>query len=230
MSDYTVLNILTQALQRIGIIAYGETVEAAAAVTARTELNLMLNEWSTTYNNFATYEKTFICQGPVARIGISGANDTPDEIERPAKIGKVQYINGNSVYDLDVRTFYEYTQYTIQNCGIPSIAFIRYEYPSMYIYADSDLTGKTIRVIGKPYYKNYTNNSELVILPPEYVQAIIRNLALRLCPLFGVEATQGLVIEASSGLKHIKRTNAMSFNTRPKSELARVFRRYGRGM
>lgn len=221
---FTVFEVIQQALQLIGAVSFGESIEAPVSQSSLMQLNSMLRKWSNNYVNYKAYDYTFTTSAntPVITMGSANNGEFPgpaygDILERPASIEQVDVIMGTLTFPVRIKSYPEYTRLPIKNVvSIPATAYFKEGMPFDELWFFPQVpSGYSIRIVGKSYLPQYTNISNSIVLPPEYVEAIIYNLALHLAPMFGQNPATGIIQMANSALKHIKQRNVI--NNMPRS-------------
>lgn len=198
------------ALAKIGAYQFGESPDTSTSEIVVDNLKLMLDEWDIRYANFKNYYATTSTKN-IITLG----TDTTDILNpivgdisaRPAQITDVVVQIGSINFPQSIKPFSEYNELRVQNvAAIPTTVYIDYNFPfvSLYFYPLFGSNG-IIKIIGR----SYTTSEDLYLndyiqFPREWQSAIVSNLALRIAPSFGITADQGLIIQASSDLKHIK--------------------------
>lgn len=225
MKLYSVAEVIEPALQLVKVLSYGEPVGGPEGQTALNVLNFLLAEWSMSFKSYRIYDKTCNMPGQSSDTYILlGTNDLdPDNIvvgdiaERPLSVDKLYWTNNGITYPMPVRAYNEYNDISMKNLSnFPSYAYVRDDFPIMTIFLNAILTTGTLRVTGKQLLQQPETVSDILEFDPVYINAIVSNLALKLWPYFNDgEATQSLVIAASSSLKHIKTNNFKNNMSRP---------------
>jgi len=208
--------ILLLAAERLGAVNFGENLDNNTSNLLLRLLKMTLAELSIRPLNFKHYEKVIASKNPIL-IGYDQITSTSGDIlERPAKIESIVYEMGAINYPLELRPYEEYRELSLNNAAsIPTNAYIEYDFPFIKIYTFPNAVSNSIRILGKSYLisESMTINDYLEV-PEEMLQGVVTNLALKASGYFGISASQSLIIEASSGLKHIKQLNLLR-NRRP---------------
>lgn len=228
MIYYTVGQICTTVLYKLGILADGEPGNENTMRPVRDELNTMLSNWSINYRNYQVYDETCTVTSGSITLGQNPIGTISGDIaEIPATITQVTYIENGYSKPLYLASYSEYTRVKCKETyGEPVTAYIKDGFPFQQIYFyPKPNAGTQIQVVGKPYFKEYNRSQDIVELPPEYIEAITSNLILKCAPLFGVPVDQNMVISASSASKHIKQENAVATSVNYVSDLAKMFNR-----
>jgi hypothetical protein len=226
---YTVNDVLTQALQSVGAVSFGEAIEPAVYQSSLLQLNSLLSKWSNNYMNYNTFDNTIMVKTNTAVINmglaINGELPVPtsgDILERPATIDQVDIIMGTLTFQVPIKSYSEYTNLPIKNVvSIPQACYFIEGMPFNQLWFFPMVpAGYSIRVVGKSYFDFYQSIADLVVLPPEYIEALIYNLALHLSPMFGQNPSEGLITMANSAMKHIKQRNVINNIPRLKNDFS----------
>lgn len=212
--------ILTLAASRLGAVNFGENLDASTSDLLLKILKMTLSEFSIRALNYKHYEQTISGKNPII-IGFDPITSTSGDIlEKPAKIEKIIYEMGNINYPLEIRPYEDYRELPLNNvASIPTNAYIDYDYPFIKIYTFPNATTNLIRILGKSYLiSNEMTQNDYLEIPEEMLEGVVCNLALKSAGYFGITASQSLIIEASSGLKHIKQLQLMRNRTPLKND------------
>ena len=213
--------ILKLAAERLGAVNFGENLDTASSDLLLKVLKMTLSEFSIRAMNYKHYEQTISGKNPII-IGFDPITSTSGDIlEKPAKIEKIIYEMGNINYPLEIRPYEDYRELALNNvASIPTNAYIDYDYPFIKIYTFPNATTNVIRILGKSYLiSNEMTQNDYLEIPDEMLSGVVYNLALKASGFFGINPSQSLVIEASSGLKHIKQLQLMRNRTPMKNDL-----------
>lgn len=191
---------------RIGVIQTGEALNADDSSKILQVLKYTLDEMSVRWFGAKLYEKTLPGKS-VITIGTDELGVPGDIAERPSKIDSVTVTFGNIDYPLFIKTYEDYLKIPAKNVkAIPNAVYMREDFPyiSLYFFPDVGVES-TVKITGKGYMTDEDlDYSDYLNVPREYIQGIVTKTALKSCPYFGFTPDQSLVIEASSGEKHIK--------------------------
>lgn len=214
---YTVGDVVRQALLKVGAISYGEGIDPDVAQTAIMSINMTLDQWSRDLMSFGSYAQTYVAtdNSGFVTMGTDNTTGTPvvgNIAARPADITSVCVNIGGLTYKIPIGTFDEYVSIPIKNISsLPQKAFFRPDYPydTLYFYPLLP-AGYSVTITGIPQLGNYQNVGDLVVLPPGYIKPLILATALDLYSTFGQTPDQGVVIQYSAAMKHIKDNNLAS--------------------
>ena len=225
INGLTVLDILKNALQITGTIAYGEQVDPDLARTALITLNGLRAEWSGTLINNNKYDVLFTAPTSTQFItlGTNPNNGTPivgDIPIRPGTITDIIVKFGTVNLPLKIRAYEEYRELPIQTINaIPQYAYVDNNYPLQNIYFYPGLSaGQGVRVLGKEYLKEYENIGDTYVDLPELFNPLVLHLAMRMGSILGATLPMDINIQAQASLKHLKNRNFVSNIHQAKSD------------
>lgn len=208
----SVLDIVTGAAKKIGVIFKSEALDADEANDGLIALNNMLDTWS--LDNLTTYSYTlenFLLTGAASyTIGTGGVFNT----SRPVNIVTAVVRIGSIDYDLTPITEEQY-QLDIASKSItsPIPRFITYDngYPlgTIKMYAVPSAGGTLFLQSNKPL-SNLSALTTVVDLPPGWKRALIHNLAIDIAPDYGAEVTASVQQIAKTSLGAIKRSTSIN--------------------
>lgn len=171
-------------------------------------LNFMLDNWASDPTIVsARTQDSFSLAASAATYSV-GSGSTID-ITWPGRVTSA-YVRENGIdYPISVFSAEEYA-YTPQKSIEQRPLALYYErtYPAgtfmFWPTPDQVYTGYIWSDRG---FTTYTSTSTTVSLPPEYIAALIWNLAIELAPEFGKDISSVVIARASHTLKNIKNTN-----------------------
>lgn len=191
---------------RIGVKQSGEALNADDSNTILQVLKYTLDEMSIRWFGAKTYEKTITGKN-VITIGTDDLGVPGDIADRPSKIDSIMVKVGNIDYSPIIKSYEDYLKIPSKNvASIPNTVYIREDFPyiSLYFYPEIGVDS-TVTILGKGYMtEEDLDYSDYLDVPREYIHGIVSKVALKVCPYFSFTPDQTLVIEASSGEKHIK--------------------------
>ena len=196
----TVNDLLSDAFVEAGILAAGEALQAGDAQFGLRKLNRLLSSWSA--DGFIIYKTTtenFSLNTNVGGyvIGEGNAFDTT----RPVRITKANLIINDIRYGLEEITSEEYhkisslyqvgrpTKIYIENAGLSSAQATAYFWP----LPDQDYY---LELTSEKLLGPFSGLSSNVNPPAGYERMIVSNLAVALCPSYGLEPSGLLLKEA----------------------------------
>lgn len=197
----TAQTLIKAALRSIGAIATGETPTADELADGLEALRFMLRSWSA-HNirvNFTTTESITLNGATSYSWGSGGTIATA----RPVQI-RGAYTADNPVEIIDEA---KYRWLVVANQGGP-VQWLWYQpqYPLGYIYP-WPLDSSTLHVDSLKELTDPTALASSVAFPTEYDDAIKWNLAVRLAPEYGKEASNTIMSLAASTLHALETLN-----------------------
>lgn len=190
-----VLDLLTDALIEIGAIAVGETAQAADIQFALRTLNRMLAVWST--EDLTVYTITpqvfpLVSGKQVYTIGAGGDFNTP----RPVKIPMVSVLqNPGASNELEIPvsilTDEEWQGVAMKQTPsvFPVYAWITGDVPlnNIYFWPVPGSAAYSVKLYAWGLFTTYTQLTTVMSFPNGYEEAILSNLAIMLCPSYGLQ-------------------------------------------
>ncbi len=208
----TVANlIIDPALRKLGE-PNPQTSERTNALSA---LNTMLNSWSAQGNLiFAVSRESFpLVVGTASyTIGTGGAFNT----SRPNRIQDAYLRDTDSDFPLEIRNLKNFNDISDKtNDGRPTQVHYLNEFPlgKILFNLDPDKIYTAFLDLWKPL-STFANINTEVSIPPEYEEALIYNLVVRLAPEHDSTLPREVVAIAVDSLKAVKR-----FNSKPSEEV-----------
>jgi len=214
----TALGVIESALREIGVLAEGETASAAGAAEALLRLNRFIDrlgvERLTIYTRTRT---TWTITANDGNYSIGSAGDVA--IARPVYVDDVGYIDSStsptSEYLLRRLTEAEYAAITLKS--ETSTYPTHYYLNPTYANATLDLwpvpTSTTLSgvIYAWTALTQFSALTTTVALPPGYEEMLVTNLAILLCPTYGVQPHPVLVDTARRTMADIKRANIRDY-------------------
>ena len=203
----TLRDIITAALEHLGVAAPGETVAAEDLTLGRRRLTSMLDRWSA--DDLAVYAATqeqFPLTGATQyTIGPGGDFDTV----RPTAVLPSSYVlSGTRSYALELINDDQYAQIALKDQGgMPSLWWFDPQFPLGILRFWPVISGMTLVLRSTKPLASYSDFSADVVLPPGYQEAIETNLALAMAPSYGRPVPPGVQALAGSGYYLISRAN-----------------------
>lgn len=213
MAARTVQQIISQAMENLGLLTIGGTPTAPELASGLIVLQDMLQNWASRQIRvfYSVAESKAITTGTASYTWGSGgiisttrptqvlyayANDATSGIDYPLEIISEQEYN-----DIPLKT----TQST------PTSLFYRPNYPLGVIYLyPVPVQNYTMHLTSlKPFAEasSFSAAGDTVGFPPEYNEPITANLAIRLAPKFGKQTPPEIAAIAQSGLQAIISAN-----------------------
>lgn len=210
MAD-TALDVIKDALRDLGVVGKAQDIDDDDAARALTRMNDMLDSWS--IQPYAIYAWADITHNLVAgtasyTIGATGADITA---ARPVQIIQA-FVRDASSYDypVEVISYSDYLRITDKTTDTTYPNKLAYNptHPNgtIYIWPVAD-TVNTLHMVAESLLSNLSSTSATFTFPPGYRQAVVKNLALQLAPMFGASVLPEMNKQAAAGLAAIKRAN-----------------------
>lgn len=197
----TALTLIESAFKKIGVLPIGETLPGDYSAHGLKALQFMLRRWSASnLRLFYTETDTVTLTGAASyTIGSGGDCDTV----RPSSIrGGYVRDSDNHDYPFSLIDESQYRAIVVKSLGgTTTMGWYNPEYPLGVIYVWPLSTG----TLYLDSLKALTDPSALttsVTFPPEYDEAIIYNLAIRLAPDFDAAKVDDLVIATANNALH----------------------------
>lgn len=212
----TPVDYIRLALKAANVVGIGQTADAEDTNDCFILLQAMLNQWS---------KKRFLVPNEVDTavtttgatsytVGSGGAfNITrPDRLEA-AYIRLLPVVNAQPV-DIPLAIIDAHEDYAAVTCksivGFPVACFLDTGYPlsTLYLYPVGASSLYEIHIITKYAFSTSLTLTTDIAVPPEYQDAIIWNLAVRIRPIFGAAPDPTLIALAKSSLNVVRGANA----------------------
>ena len=184
----TPLDIITPALNDIGVIPIGEAVDARFSTLALNELNAMLLLWSIEGLKVPTFiRETLIITANKASYTIGTGGDW--NTARPVKFESA-FIRDSSNTDKHLSVYNDLHKYNEHSrkgmTGKPHEIYYDALNPLGQVYLFlTPVDNYTLYLTSEKYLSTFSTISDTVLLPPEYLMALSKCLAQKLMPKFG---------------------------------------------
>jgi len=211
----TVQDLINAATREISVLASGETLAYADSEDARTRCNRMLNGWAATNLTIYTVTRTtstLTANQASFTVGTGGNIN----IVRPVFIEKVNFIDTSQdpdyeyvLPDLLTEQQYEGINLKALTALYPQAAYYNPTYPLGTLSPWPIPTSATLlwAIYHWAAISEFATLTDTVTLPPSYEDAIVQNLAILLCPSYGVQPHPVLIKTAAESLATLKRAN-----------------------
>ncbi len=209
-------DLITQALKMTGAVPQGQTPSAEDSNDALIIANQMLAAWNAKrWDVYGLVDVSVVASGAISyTIGTGADFDTP-RVDRLEAAYMVQTVPGTAYpvsYPLELLNAYEdYVRIAVKN--IPSFAqycFYDAAYPvgNIYFWPVPYSDQFTLHVLVKEPLGQFAGLSQEIALPPDYLEAVLYNLVVRLKPMYGMAPDQTVTGLAKSALNTIQNSNA----------------------
>lgn len=210
----TVADLISGALQVMGVLASGESPTAAEQTDAFNALNRMLDTWANQRLALYASLRSSYALTPGLNphtIGPGGTFSTT----RPIAVDRASVVfaaSANSELPLDILTDGEWqiTQGKATT-GTPSGLWVEASHPLMKLWLNPIPVAADTLVLYTPApLGRFASTSTTFDMPAGYEEAIIYQLAKRLCPQFGVQLSAEAADIANESFSALKRTNTQT--------------------
>jgi hypothetical protein len=210
----TPVELINLALKQSGVLGVGQTATSEDVADAFKLMNMMLAQWQT--DRFLVYRLVTTgkaCTGQLSyTVGIGGDFNIP----RPDRISSafVQLTAQSAPNKVDypltlIQAREDYNRIAVKQQGaMPTALFYDSNYPlgSVFPWSVPD-SQYTLFITTYVQLQQFTSPFDDIVLPPQYEDAILWNLAGRLCPMYGLEPSQTIIKLASAGMNTLKTSN-----------------------
>lgn len=213
----TARTLIEQSLKKINVLGQGQTLSSNEAADALNALNNMLDSWSVEGGLIYTRATdTFNATGAQSYTIGSGGDVN---IVRPIIIDAITISQGGTDYSVGQIGRDSYTGITDKAVqGVPESFYYDNNSPLSNLYLWPVATaGYTVNIYSLKPLSSFTGLTTDVALPPSIARGIVLNLALELCPDYGIEPGRHL-----EGLANTAKTNILIYNTRNDSKFSTV--------
>lgn len=217
MSTTTARDVIQKAMQKIGVLAEGETPTAQQAEDGLDSLNLMLESWAgKSLLTSAHIQSGFSLVSGTANYTI-GSNQTFNTVKPFTVIDAFIRDSANQDTGLEVVNRDTYNSHGDKTTsGTPGIVFYdpgatqnANQTGTVYIYPSPDANYTLYLTMEQPFTA-LANLSSNVAFPTGYKRAIIYNLAVEIAPDYGVNIPAEIAKIASESLRNIENINIVN--------------------
>lgn len=210
----TARDLISQALDTLGVIAAGETPSAEDMAAGLVVLNQMIDDWATQRLTIPSIQrKTWTIVSGTASYTVGDGGDV--DMVRPVYINYINFIDTSQTPDLELPLQY----LTDDAWDALSVKDLESNYPRTVYYNPTFPLGtltfwpvptsSTLQgVIYAPQATTqFVDLSSTVCFRPGYVKALRYNLAMDLAPTFNAKPDPMIVQTAHDALANLKRAN-----------------------
>jgi len=208
-TPFTTYRLIQLSAKNAGILGIGQTLQAEDIQDIFDTLNLLMNEWSNNKNDvYCLTDVSFVATGATSyTIGVGGQINTP----WPKQLESAQFTQNNVVYPLRIIHSHEDWKTYI---ALPSLAsfpeyiFLDTQYPlgNLYVWPIPNST-YTITMQILTLLQQFVYSNDAFAMPPVYQNALIYELAMRICTLFAFPISQDLKMRRAMAVKAMQRAN-----------------------
>lgn len=205
----TVRDILTDALEEIGVVAVGQPAQAEDVARALRVLNRRLQTWSQRRLLLPVLVEVSVPLTGQASytIGPSGAVVAA----RPIKVVHATATDASGYeYPVDVLNQFGWDAIAVKNSagGPPSDVWYEAANTNGRVHVYPKASGYTLQLDCHAVLATYTDVNATVVLPDGYEDAMVLDLADALCTSFGKACPPDLLRRATAAMRAVKTANA----------------------
>lgn len=212
----TAADIINLSLKQAGVLGVGQAASAEDVNDAMRLMNQMLAQWQR--RRWLVYHLVdSACPATGAEYYTVGIGEDfniarPDGLEDGCFFR--QTVNGSPYpvdYPLEIlQSREDYSKIRLKNLNsFPQYIYYDAAYPVGKVYVwplPSNLY--TVHILVKAQLQSFSTLADNVLMPPEYEEALMYNLAVRLCPMYGLPIRPDINMLAQSSLNTLKMANA----------------------
>ncbi|WP_242176580.1 hypothetical protein [Pseudomonas sp. MONT-RG-20F-20-E-7-02] len=209
----TPVELINLALKQAGVLGVGQTATAEDTSDAFKLLNMMLAQWSVKRNVVHQIIDSGLptTGAQTYSVGIGG----DFSIARPSKLVGVycRQLNPPSLpvdFPIELlQSMSDYGRISLKTmASMPVAAYYDPQYPLGVLHVwPVPITGYEMHILALVPLGQFATPYDDIILPAEYEEAIMYNLAGRLCSFYQIPIPQGVVQLAASALSTIRMAN-----------------------
>lgn len=210
----TFLTIATQAMNRLGVIAAGETPSTGDATLCLDAMNQLLDQWQSV--NLLLYAEVRTTWNIVAsQVSYSVGTGGDVNIPRPVYVDRCSYVLTTQTPPLEIQMS-PYTDFTWAQVSLKSLTSnlpINYYYNLTYPLATLYLWPIPTQANLQGVLYTRTQVAQLaalntsVSLPNGWQRMMVTNLAVEVAPMFFKEPSKTLLEQAKNSMAAVKRSN-----------------------
>ena len=209
----TVLSLITRCLKDAGVIGVGQSASAEDANDAFDKLNAMLAQMS--LRRWLVYQLVDTALSSTGALSYSIGPGCDFNVPRPDRIEGAFCRQVSTPQGVDwplaiIEAHEDYNRITLKTLGsLPGSVFYDSGYPTGKLYFWPVPTGGVyeLHVLTKLPLTAFTSLTQPIVLPPEYEEALVYNLAVRLRPAYQLPPDPVINQLAKAALNTIKNAN-----------------------
>lgn len=209
----TVADLINGALEVMGVLAAEETCTAAEQTSAFNALNRMLDTWANErLALFATRRDSYVLTAGLNPHTIGTEGSPTFTATRPMKVERASIVlasSPNAELPLTICTDAEWQ--LVQGkvtTGLPLYLWPQMTHPLVSLWLNPvPVEADTLVLYTPQQIGRFASVSTTFDMPPGYEEAIVYNLAKRLCPTFGVKLSDEAADIAANSFADLKRNN-----------------------
>lgn len=207
----TAQQLITAALQDIGVAASGELPTPEESANAFSKLNAMLDAWNTERLNIFEISDDVYPLTTASSYTIGRSAGATFAADRPQKIENANIISADGTnYDLTIYDADKWAGIVYPNVVgmIPQALYCDYAYPNatLHLWQPPDGT-QSLELFTWKQIGQLASLATPIFFPPGYQEAILWNLEVRLSPGFGKRIDPAILALAIESKANIQRIN-----------------------
>ena len=203
------LDIITDALLEIGVLADGETMSSSMSDNALRQLNRMVDMFSN--DGAFAYYPSVITKVMVAGVSSFTVGPSGDVItDRPISVSYASVDYQGITYPARVIDYTEWKDivYKSATTMVPSLVFYEATIPDGVVHLWPIPSGGSINLQVTNQVVSFPDLSTDIDIPPGYEEMLVKNLAARISPQYpGCVLSALTVAMAQKSLSNIRKTN-----------------------
>ena len=205
----TAIELITDALAELGVIAAGQSVQPEDAALGLRRLNQLMQRWTNARLTFPVLTTISVPLNGAASYAIGPTGDVVTV--RPVKIISATAVDaGGTEYGVNVipRELWDSITVKAADGGPPCDVWWSAQPTNGRIYVYPRSTGYTLKLACQTLLNSFAGVSTNAVLPEGYESAIYLNLADDLAASYGKQLSADSRRRAAGAMRAIKRTNA----------------------
>ncbi len=207
-------DIILLSLKVANVVGVGQTPTAEDLLDSFNLLNMMIAQWQR--KRYMVYALTTTSLQATGALNYTVGPGGDFDIPHPAKLESAYFTqNVDTPLPVDfplriLRAKEDYNRIGLKNLiSFPQYAFLDTQYPTSYLYVwPLPSNAYRINITVMEQIESFQTPSDIITLPPEYQAALMWNLAIECCTMYGLEPSNSLVAKALDSLRTIRDTNA----------------------
>lgn len=218
----TVLDLVSRSLKLIGVLADGETPSSSQVQDAMDTLNELLESWANERLMIRAVDRSeylLAVSKQIYTLGIDPAGTTtadftaprPQQIQRAAILTQLDTPTPIEL-PMELLTVDDWADITLKGVPstIPTRLYVKFSYP----FIELALWPYPIAIVKLVLYSwpgsqvaQFANPTDDVFMPPGYTRMLRYNLAVELCPDYGIDVPMVVAAKAADSKDQIKGIN-----------------------
>lgn len=207
-------DIINLSLKTSNVLGVGQTASAEDTTDAFNLMNMMMAQWQR--RRYIVYELVTVSKQATGVVSYTVGPGADFDIPRPAKLESAFFRqNSNTTLPVDypleiLRAREDYNRISIKNLNaFPRYAFYDSAYPigNLFVWPLPN-SQYQIFITVMQQLQQFQEITDTLVLPPEYSAALMWNLSLELCAMYGLPISPVIQGKAEASLRIIEESNA----------------------